>query len=235
MIVDLLKYIENNLPIRLRTLFNIEFIRMLLVQVVKVYNTFSLRVPDWLYRANTNASVIALQHHIKRSFDVDAVITELDGKPLDFLVSVNGFVDEIQLKSLIEQYKLAGKSFTFKVGSTVYTASFSDWICEDIRETWTVQFGDYVCEDNRKVKLTCDYRNLHVMIHAQRPVKSDMVVSVLTVWRDASGNETTYVHYIDLSANFFDAQESFQTGGMLHSISIISTTVNSDDYYDYIY
>ena len=79
-----------------------ELIRVLTREAESAYNQFNLQVPDWMYKINANASVISLKHHIKRELDVDAVITELDGKPIDFLVSVTGFVDEQRLKAMID-------------------------------------------------------------------------------------------------------------------------------------
>lgn len=150
--IDLYKLIRSLLVTFMRSNRLAELIRVLTREVETAYNQFNVSVPDWMYKINANASIISLQHHIKRELDVDAVITELDGKPVDFLIEVTGFVDESQLRALIDSYKLSGKSYVFKVGSVVYSCQFSNHVCEielvdnllTIHNSFSVPFSSYV-------------------------------------------------------------------------------------------
>ena len=123
------KLIKLLLPSFLRGNIITEFIRVMLLQLEKSYNAFNANVPDWLYKANANASVQSLTHHIKRELDIDVLITELDGKPFDFMVTVNGFVDEKVLKILLDAYILAGRSYTFENSEISYTCEFINHVC----------------------------------------------------------------------------------------------------------
>ena len=123
------KLIKLLLPTFMRGNRIIEFIRVMLLQLENSYNTFNANVPDWLYKANANASVISLTHHVKRELDVDILITELDGTPIDFLVTVQGFVDYGQLSKLIDTYGLAGKSYVFENGEITYTCEWINHVC----------------------------------------------------------------------------------------------------------
>lgn len=127
--IDLNKLISDLLPTWLRSSKMVRMILVLVSQAIKAFNRFNINIPDWLYQINADASVISLQHQIKRELDVDAVITELSGQPIDFLVTVNGFVDENRLRALIESRKLAGKSFVFQTGDMVYECEWSNYVC----------------------------------------------------------------------------------------------------------
>jgi len=198
--VNMYKLIKLLLPTFLRGNMISELVRAMLLQLEYAFNRFNTNVPDWLYKANTNASVQCLEHHIKRELDVDAVITELDGLPIDFLVTITGFVDENQLRVLIDTYKLAGKSYVFKVGSVAYTAEFTNYVCEDIREGWTAEFSDYVCEDDRICNITANTNvsggNYQVTISADRPIQSAInVVGHVFVYTDSTLSSGGYARF----------------------------------------
>lgn len=127
--IDLNKLISDLLPTWLRSSKMVRMLMVLLSQAREALNRYKLNIPDWLYQINSDASVISLQHQIKRELDVDAVITELSGQPVDFLITVNGFVDENRLSALIESRKLAGKSFVFQTGDVEYECDWSNYVC----------------------------------------------------------------------------------------------------------
>ncbi|MEA4981429.1 MAG: hypothetical protein VB066_01800 [Paludibacter sp.] len=127
--INRIKLIADLLHIRMRSSLLIQLLFALTSEVQTVLNKFRINVPDWLYQINSDASVISLQHQIKRELDVDAVITELSGQPIDFLVTVNGFVDENRLRALIEGRKLAGKSFVFQTGNMEYECEWQNYAC----------------------------------------------------------------------------------------------------------
>lgn len=127
--INRIKLIADLLHIRLRSSVFVQLLFVLTSEAQTVLNSFRMKVPNWLYQINADASVISLQHQIKRELDVDAIITELSGQPVDFLVTVNGFVDENRLGALIESRKLAGKSFVYKTGGMEYECDWSNFVC----------------------------------------------------------------------------------------------------------
>ena len=54
------KLINQLLPTFMRGDRITEFIRVMLLQLEKSYNAFNANLPDWMYKANANASVISL-------------------------------------------------------------------------------------------------------------------------------------------------------------------------------
>ena len=218
--INLRKLIADLLLTFVRDNRLIELIRVLTSQAETAFNQFNLQVPDWLYKINANASVISLQHHIKRELDVDAVITELDGKPIDFLVSVTGFVDEQRLKALIDSFKLSGQSYVFKVGNEIYTDKFGNWYCESLYD------------DNL---LTVHYDANHVWITSALDVTSNLSVSIQV---DISGRPSQ--NKIVIIAN--EANESNHltiTDGsfavIISGVTVLSTNPTRDTFYNYTY
>jgi len=163
MLINLYTLIRNLLITFARDIKLVELVRVLTGEAEKAFNEFTSRVADWNYKINANASTISLEHHIKRELDVDAVITELEGTPIDFLVTISGFVDENRLRVLIDSYKLAGRSYVFVAGSEFFSAKFSNWSCESL------------FEDNL---LTVHFDTTHIWVTSAVAVGSDVVVSV---------------------------------------------------------
>lgn len=127
--INLIKLIKDVLPTFNRSNKFVQIIFVLIAEARTSFNEFISQVPDWKYKAKANASVLSIQNTIKRELNVDAVITELDGKPVDFLVSVTGFVDFSAVKNLIDKYKLAGRSYVFETGAVTYFCSFINHVC----------------------------------------------------------------------------------------------------------
>ena len=218
--INLYKLIRSLLVTFMRTIRLTELIGVFTREVETAYNQFNLSVPDLMYKINAKASVISLQHHIKRELGVDAAITELDGKPIDFLVSITGFVDESQLRALIENYKLSGKSFVFKVGNEVYTAKFGNWYCESLY-------------DNNL--LTPQFDTNHVWVTSALDVTSTLTITVRvdisgrpsqthTVTIPNEGNESNHLTIID--GSFFVS---------ISGVTILAVNPVRDTYYNYIY
>jgi hypothetical protein len=160
------------------------------MQVPVASNDFELFSDDAMYKANANASVISLEHHINREFDARAKITELDGKPVDFLVAVTGSVDEIRLRALIDQYKPAGKSYVFRIQEVVFTSRFIDHVCENMAVVYTSRFIEHVCETRVLNQVTVSYgedsERFYVYVNLQYPAASALKV-------------TSYIQYVDKS------------------------------------
>ena len=132
--IDWYKYVLQLLPTGLRTRLLFEFVRTLIWQVPGLQARILVWFDDARFRASMNASVMGLQKLIERYLGIQAVITELDGKPTDFKVSIQGTVDEARMKSIVDQYKLAGKSYVFQSSAIAFTCEFADWVCEVDRD-----------------------------------------------------------------------------------------------------
>lgn len=145
--IDIYKYIQLLLPIALRIRFFVNYLFALLQDLINVQDLFETRADAALYDANANASVISMTHNIKRKLGVDVEISELDGRPVDFLVEAKSYVDEYQLRKLLDTIKLSGKSYRFRINGLVFVAEWSDYVCEDITEIFVAEWSDYVCED----------------------------------------------------------------------------------------
>jgi hypothetical protein len=178
--VDLLKLIQDFLLSFIRKSKVIEFIRSLVMPVQKATNDFELFSYEAMYRANANASAISLEHHIEREFDVKAKISEMDGKPVDFLVVIAGSVDEVRLRALIDQYKPAGKSYVFKIQEVVFSSQFIEHVCENMAVVFSSRFIEHVCETRQENTVTVSYgedsERFYVYVNLQYPAASELEV-----------------------------------------------------------
>ena len=221
--IDLRKLITLLLPISLRRNRLIEILRVLLSPIVSASNYFRSRVPDWNYRIRSNASVLSLEETIRRELDIDVVISELDGKPIDFLVVANGFVDDNRLRAVINENKLAGKSFVFQTGGDTYTARFINHVCETL---FTDNLITAHIESTGYIWATSDL-----------PVKSDITVRLITY---AGAHSKAF--YVSIKEN---NQESNHINGnipsgsnyylVIDSVSIESVSPVSDIFYTYVF
>jgi len=181
MIFDYEKLVQLMLPTFLRRAVLIELLKMLVKPLATMHTAFLAWYENARYKANANASVISLVHHISREFGTVATIGELDGKPTDFLVSVQGLVDEARIRKLIDSYKLAGKSYVFESSEIEFACEFANWTCENYDEATTVEFVDYVCEIDRVVTIGFSYdlegSNFGLVATASRPVHSTLNIT----------------------------------------------------------
>jgi hypothetical protein len=179
--------------------------------------------------------VISLEHHAERELDVKVRITELDGKPFDFLVTVTGDIaDEVRLRSLIDLYKLAGKSYTLKL-EYVYFSEFTDFACEDLTVTYTAEFTDFACEDNRRLMISATITNKEdrywiLELAAESEVKSMLTVSGHIVLQSgAPGTFNLKIKKGKLSVeHLFGSDQSDPPHAIIENIDPAS-----DEYYDY--
>lgn len=238
--INIFKLIRNSLITFTRDIKIVELIRVITSQAEVTFNEFNLLVPDWKYKINANSSVLSLQHHIKRELDVDAVITELDGKPIDFLVTITGFVDENRLRVLINDYKLAGKSYVFKVGSVVYSAVFTNYLCEDIIEIFTANFTDYICESDGIITIESEayfYTDgkWHVSLRSSSNVQSTIHVSgAVLLTTSGAPYPVPFAGDILVGTSRTDVIIGTYSDALTMSASINVITPSSDDYYEYL-
>lgn len=247
MIIDWHKYVRLLLPLRMRTQLMIEFVRTLVWQVPQLASQFNVWEQTAIYKGKLTASTMALEKLIEREFGVLATIEELDGQPTDFLVNVAGPVDEVRLKALIDQYKLAGRSYAFKLGAVVYTSEFTNHVCEDIIELVTAEWIDHWCEDDGVVLIRGSLlKNMQtgawqIIFRASRPVKSDFNISGRIQGADNNGVVFWAGDFVDIFPNNASEVTINVTidviGGEYYLIDRESVAIDpaSDAYYSYEY
>jgi hypothetical protein len=221
--VDVGKLVQMLLPGKWRNVQLIEWIRSHLVQLPGLQDSFNIWAEEMKFRGNVNASVLSLQKLIERELNALVSIEEMDGKPFDFMVNVAGNIDERQLKDLINRYKLAGKSFTFRIGSVAYQAEFSNHVCEDLVSDFTVEFIDHVCEVDPIFYLSGYVTSEKVYFYASRELDFD-----ITIWGTINGKDSTGAEFY---AGSFELQ--MLAGEKQKDVTVTLQTVEGAYYYMY--
>lgn len=220
------------------------FIRTLYIrQIQRLHTAWLVWSIDSRYRASVTPQVISLEHMAERNLDCRIRIDELDGKPYDFLVNVEGNPDMAKLTRLLNTYKLAGKSYVYEmVGPVGYSCFFFNHVLEDIEEKYACEFINHVAEDERTVKIwvylfaDSNQNQWNVIARASKAVKSDITVSG-TVQKKTDGYITlvdTFHVFIETDTTEGEAPVSITdsiTGGLFLETRTILP--NKDDYYDY--
>ena len=244
MIINWYKYIREMLPTRLRLVQLVEFIRVMVWQVPVANTAFDLFLADANYKVNVNASVIALERLIQYELDAIATIEELDGKSFDFMVNVHSAVDEKRLKALINNYKLAGKTFAFKLGAVVYSAEYINHVCEDIITVFGAEYIDHVCEQDgeNEIQMFLGFTeggkilvSAHTLLSA--PVKSELTISGQVVgWNSENqavvGGGFSLTIPVDGTTGSAEVDPNAEADSYTLSPAI-TITPNSDEYYNY--
>lgn len=220
-----------------------ELLRVFCGSAERIKNEFDVESDNLLYKTKANASTISLEHHIKRELDVDVVITSLNGYPYDFLVNVYGFADERRLKSIIDQYKLAGKSYLFRIGTVAYTAEFTNHVCEDIIELFEAEWIENVCETDGIVLLTptLDFEgnNFTIAVNVLYRVKSDVTFDATVLFYDSSNtliNSQLITLTLLTDTYNVNKNDGVISGGSAATGKIYINNIRptSDEYYHYV-
>ena len=171
----------------------VAFCMTLISPLQTLYNDFNQYRKKMKIKAGGSPQVCMLQKIVKDSLDIDIVILEGDGKPIDFIIQT-AFTDtdkERQLFSLLDRYKLAGKSYSYENKQVIYDVQWSGYVCETREATFEQKWSKYICEkgngDNVN-NITITYYwgydpewNATIMkrvrIKATKPVQSDLMIS----------------------------------------------------------
>lgn len=240
------KYVLQVLPIGLRTRLLFEFAKTLIWQVPAVQARTLTWFDDARFRASMNASVMGLQKLIERYLGIVADISELDGKPTDFMVSITGLVDEARIKAILDQYKLAGKSYIFESTAIAFDCEFSDWVCENYTEVFITEFADYVCESDRVVKIgmtlgvTPDQQpneaTATVLAFTQVPVASELTITgqiIGTLNGQVFHTQNFYITIADNGTSGNDVLTIYTQPGGVYSLNNMLIVPASDETYNY--
>lgn len=172
------KWVVESLPFRFRKSVMVAFCTVLIAPLQTLYNDFNQYRKRMKIKAGGSPQVCMLQKIVKDSLDIDLIISEGNGKPVDFIIHTS-FTDvdkERQLFALLDRYKLAGKSYMYENTEVEYSHQWSGFVCE--RQTVIIQWGGYVCEiKDRPINYVyASYSNNRVCVRMQFAPQSDLEV-----------------------------------------------------------
>lgn len=242
MFIDFFTVVERNMLVDFRKVRLIQLFRVLIAQPLQfLFGDFALWRSTTAYKSTISPQVCSLEMAAKRLLDADITITELDGKPYDFLVTTYGNVDVTKLTALLKTYKLAGKSFIYALGNTVYSCKFTSHVDEDIVELYSCKFIEHVDEDdgNTIIELSIskgvDGSNASVTAEASRQVKSDITITGKITSTD--GGVTTVLSDFILTINTNERLATTSVGTLnfnVASIGNVTMSPTTDVYYKYV-
>ena len=160
--IDFNKLVELLLPTFLR---RPRILAMLRVLVAKPLQQLFVKFHIWRlksrYEASVSPQVISLIHAIERTFDCVAEITELDGKPYDFLVSIDRSADLNAIREFIDKHKLAGKSYIFKLGDAAFSVTWISYVDEYLVEEYTATWIEHIDASGIVCNIRAFWNNLN--------------------------------------------------------------------------
>lgn len=242
--IDFNKLIELLLPTFLRRPRLFALLRTLISKPLQsIFSRFHIWRAKSRYEASVTMQVCSLTHAVERTFDCVCEIQELDGKPYDFLVSIDRSTDLNAIREFIDKHKLAGKSYIFKLGDVDFVAEWLNYVNEDIIELYIAEWDFYVEEDdginNIRIFLgmNADGNSWFVRATADRPVKSDLFIAVSVFYwvppngHVSHGGDGSLSLYIGETTN----ERQIMLTGELGAIYSFSATVHpgSDKFYTY--
>lgn len=187
--IDFNKLIELLLPTFLRRPRLFALLRSLISKPLQnIFSRFYIWRAKSRYEASVTPQVCSLIHAVERTFDCVCEITELDGKPYDFLVSIDRSTDLNAIREFIDKHKLAGKSYIFKLGDVSFAAEWFNYVDEDIVELYFAEWTAHVDENDGDVLLTVTVladvdTGWKASVIASAPVKTRLNVFVSANYR----------------------------------------------------
>lgn len=143
--IDFHKLIELLLPTFLRSPRILALLRVLVAKPLqRLFVPFYIWRTKSRYESSVTPQVCSLIHAIERTFDCVAEITELDGKPYDFLVSIDRSADLNAIREFIDKHKLAGKSYIFRLGDAAFSATWLNHVDEHLIEEYATTWIEHV-------------------------------------------------------------------------------------------
>lgn len=230
------KFIIERLPVRLRTELMKAVCLAVTLPVVQIYNEFRIWKKRMDIKAGGSPQVCMLQKIVKDTLDIDLIISEGNGKPVDFIIHTS-FTDvdkERQLFALLDRYKLAGKSYMYENAEVEYSQQWSGFVCE--RQTLLIQWQGYVCEvKTREVNyISARINNSRIYVKQDYPPTSDIRVTY-AIYRDNGNGGIEVVCSADFQIQKGEKNElSKSWNGSSNPLEIeVRQDVYRDDYYIY--
>ena len=148
MIIDFHKLTVMLLPFSLRKARLIALYQVLIASQLKMLNMeWSLYMSNAKMRAKLQTRTCDIETVMGKELEADILIEPLSGRPTDFMIHVEGSSDINQMQSLIEQFKPAGRSYSFEITDVTYIAEWVDPVDEDYQETFVTEWMDHINSD----------------------------------------------------------------------------------------
>lgn len=193
MIEDFNRLVELLLPTSIRQSKLIALLRALIsTPLQKRFSDFNLFRFITGYESTVTPQVCSLIDAVQRRFDCVCDVAELDGKPYDFLVSIDRSTDLQAIKEFVDTHKLAGKSFVFELGDTAFTATWINYVNENLIELYSAEWIDYVSEDDGIIYIMPDVlkdvssNSWIAKAYTSAPVASQLYIFVTVNYRTDS-------------------------------------------------
>lgn len=124
--------ILNYLPMCLRKVGIYALIKVLLSPLVRIYETYLSWIEEKRKQVSYTGQQCMLRQIVKDELGVDIVISALDGKPYDFMVTIQGEITDTmrnRLTALIDKYKPGYKSWRYSdAGQDDIITYSAEWI-----------------------------------------------------------------------------------------------------------
>lgn len=146
MIIDWRKFVVRLIPSMVRKSILLAVIDTLIKQIDSNYTILKSKNDKALLYASCTPQVVWLQYLLRQELNYNSiVIAEGDGLPVDFVVYTN-LNDVDRLKSLLNRFKMTGRSYLINSENIAYSIRWVDAICEKTAIINTViQWDNTIC------------------------------------------------------------------------------------------
>lgn len=246
--IDFDRLILLLLPIRLRTVRLFSLLQVFLSPIATLYNQLMIDINLKRYRVACTPQTVWLEKIIKIETGVTVGIQTADGKPNDFVVTYPSTTPErvsLAIQSIIDRYKLAGRSYAMIGGVATNISTWGGYVVELIEDATVIDstaWGDYVNELINVGQVPCylyaafnQYEG-EVTLFSEVPVASDVSVRILFRWKHHGNNASKTVDLIIRDAELISDPITLDfvvDAGTLTGEIISGPTPASDN--DYIY
>lgn len=158
MILNWTKLLTDLLPRQLRRVKLTSLLTVLTKQIQATHISLLVYMSHTQAIVLRNYSVVSLERMLYEEMGVSISIAEGSGQPIDFIVNINGYVDEQRVHALLDKYKLAGKSYQIVYSEMAWGVQFIDHICERGVVTWISRCNQHVCERREDITI-CKFVN----------------------------------------------------------------------------
>jgi len=175
------KYILLLLPPRLRFIRLHAFLTVLLSPVVSLYDQFRSWQARKKMQLSATPQAIWLPKIVWEEMGAKIGIEYSDGIPDFWVIVYDDNADIPRLRTLIERYKLAGKSYRIKLQDETITQEWIDFVCTSFE--YRSFFNAFVCVDsgliNNYIAITAGIVGLRgIMALLTYPAESEINISL---------------------------------------------------------
>lgn len=233
------KLIGYMLPTVLRQTLISSFMSVFTSPLRGIHDEFSNWKDKMKIMISGTPQVCMLEKIIKDSLDIDIVISEGDGRPVDFIIQTN-FLDvdkERQLFALIDRYRLAGKRYEYKNTALTIQTTWGEYVCE--QQTVFLEWTGYLCERKYRPEryIYFDFDGTNLTVEIKEPLASDMKIEIYRhdlgpVGDDVIGPINQYRETFNFVKGFVGSQRKYFPY-LYHLMTYITLSPSEDKEYIY--